>query len=225
MLTHANLQTSTCPLCSHKADYFLNFATKMNNRTYYRCKNCVSVHLQKNEILNFKQEKQRYAMHNNDVEDARYQKFVSPLSKQILKDQNKDAKGLDYGCGPGPVITHILKNNGFHNIALYDPYFFPDKNKLKEKYQFIICCEVIEHFSHPAKEFIKIKNLLVPNGKFYGKTELLYKDLNIDGFKEWWYKNDPTHCFFYSKETLKYITELNGFSSLIIKDKFFVLSN
>ena len=224
-MANVNLQTSKCPLCENEADYFLTFETKLGNRNYFKCVHCDSVHLDKNELLAFHEEEQRYAMHNNDVEDERYQKFVSPVSERIRKDQNKNASGLDYGCGPGPVITHVLAENGFKNIKLYDPYFYPNVELLNQTYQFIICCEVVEHFSNPKKEFKKIKKLLDPNGKFYGKTELLYEALEAEGFKKWWYKNDPTHCFFYSAKTLHYIAEAFNFKQLEIQDKFFVLTN
>lgn len=223
-MVNANLPTSYCPLCLHEADYFLTFETKMGNRNYYECSNCASVHLNKNELLTFQEEERRYAMHNNDVEDVRYQQFVSPISNQIIQEQDKNASGLDYGCGPGPVITHVLEQKGFSSIKLYDPYFFNHPKLLNATYQFIICCEVIEHFSHPKKEFKLMKSLLNTGGKFYGKTELLYEGLNAEGFQKWWYKNDPTHCFFYSKKTLRFIAEAFQFSNLEIRDKFFVLT-
>lgn len=223
-MANVDLQTSNCPLCLHEADYFLTFETKLGNRNYYQCTNCSSIHLDRNELLAFQEEERRYAMHNNDVEDVRYQEFVSPVYNQIIHDQNKNASGLDYGCGPGPVITHVLEQKGFNNIKLFDPYFFNTPKLLNEKYQFIICCEVIEHFSNPKKEFKLIKNLLNPGGKFYGKTELLYEELDAEGFQKWWYKNDPTHCFFYSKKTLKYIASTFDFKELEIQDKFFVLT-
>lgn len=219
-----DLQTPKCPLCVYEADYFLTYKTKTGSRNYYLCNNCASIHLDKNELLSFHEEEQRYAMHNNNVEDVRYQQFVSPISNQIIQEQNKNASGLDYGCGPGPVITHVLEEKGFSNIKLYDPYFFNNPKLLDSTYQFIICCEVIEHFSNPKKEFKLIKNLLNTGGKFYGKTELLHEGLDAEGFQKWWYKNDPTHCFFYSKKTLRYIAKTFQFSNLEIRDKFFVLT-
>ncbi len=216
---------SKCPLCQHKADYFLELDTKFGIRNYYKCINCASIHLAKADILVGVEEKERYAMHNNDVEDLRYQEFVSPVTHQIIKNQDQRKKGLDYGCGPGPVITHVLEQSGFDNIQLYDPFFHPNQDLLNQTYDFIICCEVIEHFMNPKNEFSQLKKLLRPGAVFYGKTELLDANVDTESFKEWWYKNDPTHCFFYSKETLAYIQENFNFKSLKMHDKLFELVN
>jgi SAM-dependent methyltransferase len=224
-MANPDLRTSNCPLCENEADYFLNYKDKSGHRNYYKCKHCYSVHLATNEILNAQEEILRYKMHNNDVEDERYQKFVSPITDSILQEQLNTADGLDYGCGPGPVITHLLRKNGFKNIHLFDPYFYPQHKLLNKSYHFIICCEVIEHFSNPKKEFQLIKNLLKHEGKLYGKTELIPDEIKAGDFQNWWYKNDPTHCFFYSRKTLSYLTSTFGFSKLEMEDKFFILSN
>ena len=62
----------------------------------------------------------------------------------------------------------------------------------------------MEHFSNPKGEwelFLK----LVKRGGWIGIMTQLY-DREID-FSQWYYKNDPTHVSFYSKETFHWLVE------------------
>jgi cyclopropane fatty-acyl-phospholipid synthase-like methyltransferase len=153
--------------------------------------------------------------HNNDIYDERYRTFVSPITKHILERYKINSNGLDYGAGTGPVISTILNENGY-GINKYDPYFSPDVTVLEKEYDYIVCCEVIEHFYHPKKEFIKLKNLLKNNGELICKTDLY--DENID-FSKWKYKNDPTHVFFYSRDTFEWIKQNIGFNKVSIEGR------
>ena len=189
--------TQTCPLCASTGELIGNFA----RRTYYRCGNCKSIFLAIQDRLSPEREKHRYELHNNDVEDPRYQRFVSPLVDIICSRHEKAESGLDFGAGPGPVIAKMLRERSY-TIELYDPFFHPDEMLLKKTYDYIICCEVIEHFYNPAESFALMKSLMKPNGKLYCRTVLL--DDNIH-FPTWHYKNDETHTFFYHRETLQWI--------------------
>ncbi|MFD1095467.1 class I SAM-dependent methyltransferase [Salegentibacter chungangensis] len=157
-------------------------------------------------------EKQRYEEHNNDVTDKRYQDFVSPITSAVINEFPETAMGLDYGCGTGPVAASELGKKNYQ-IILYDPYFRNDREALTKLYDFIICCEVMEHFQEPAKEFRKLFGLLKPGGKLYCKTALYSPEID---FEKWYYKNDPTHVFLYTKKSLEIIRELFRFSDVEI---------
>ena len=129
-------------------------------------------------------------------------------------------KGLDYGCGKTAIVEQLLLRKQY-NIVGYDPIYYPNENVFDGKYNYITSCEVVEHFYDPAKEFLNLSELLLPKGKLYLKTNLFKEGIE---FKNWWYKNDPTHVFFYSEKTLEYIKEEFNFSSLIITDKYIELS-
>ena len=206
-----------CPLCHHIADYFCSDHNE--DQKYYRCINCYSVFLDSSYYVDQHSEKSRYETHNNDVEDLRYREFVMPITDAIQDQFLEQAKGLDYGCGTGPVASVVLKHKGYENISLYDPYFYPDTSCLKELYDFIICCEVMEHFHDPKQEFLRLKSLLKPKGKLYCKTSLIENDISIEGFKDWWYKDDPTHVFFYSEKTLEFIANHFNFGHLTLEPK------
>ena len=165
-------------------------------------------------------EKSRYEEHINDVNDLGYQNFVLPITSSVLKDFSPTDKGLDFGAGTGPVISKILADNNY-SIVQYDIFFHNYPDLLKTKYNYIVCCEVIEHFYHPKKEFELLLNLLQPNGKLFCMTDL-YNE-NID-FHKWYYKNDQTHVFIYHKNTIEWIQKEIGFSDITIDGRLITFS-
>lgn len=206
-----------CRLCSGETESVF----KEENREFVVCNNCEGIQLLPEYFISPRAEEDRYLTHNNDVEDVRYQNFVSPITSGILKDFTSKNIGLDYGCGTGPVAAKELEKKGY-TVKLYDPFFHPDPAVLKKTYDFIICCEVMEHFFEPRQEFSNLSLLLNPGGKLYCKTSLYSEEVD---FKSWYYKNDPTHVFFYTKRSLEWIknnlefNEVEIFPNLIVFSK------
>ncbi len=200
------IPSAQCPLCGGPANSFL----EIPNRTYHQCECCLGVFLDRTRFIPPESEKRRYEEHNNNVDDPGYQKFVEPITYRVQKMFGKERKGLDYGAGTGPVAAKLLRDKGY-SIELYDPYFWNNPAALELKYDFIICCEVIEHFHSPAKEFKRLRSLLKSTGVLFCMTDLFSE--NTD-FERWYYKNDPTHVFFYQKSTLAKIKSQFGFSAL-----------
>jgi hypothetical protein len=210
----ANIERQTCRLCHHEMSYF----STTRKRDYYRCPQCDSIQLIQSQILPPLVEKNVYDTHHNDVHDPRYQAFVSPVTDYILSHFDKNHMGLDFGSGPGPVVAEMLKQNGYQ-INLYDPYYHNDLKNLAMKYNYIIACEVIEHFNYPSKVFNQLSNLIQPTGSWVFFTWLY--DESID-FNQWHYKNDETHVIFYTKKTLNFIKKAYHFEDLYIQDRLIV---
>lgn len=200
-----------CHLCKSEGIEFYNFRKQL----HHQCPNCRAIFINKDHLLDSSTEIEHYEKHNNDVEDEGYQNFVSPITNAILKEYSDKHEGLDFGAGTGPVISKVLKDNNYQ-ILQYDPYFHNYPNLLTKQYDYIACCEVIEHFYEPKKEFQLLKSLLKPEGKLYCMTHIY--DESID-FHEWYYKNDPTHVFIYMKETLEWIKKKCNFSDVNINDR------
>lgn len=203
-----------CSLCNTSAKLF--FSTKTKN--YYVCNNCFSICLDPSNFISEKKEIERYKEHNNDVNEPKYQNFVLPIVNEVLSDFNKKDFGLDFGCGTGPVITTLLRAKKY-TITTYDPFFDKNLKALKTTYNYIVCCEVIEHFHNPLKEFQLLKSLLKPNGKLYCMTDIYSETIN---FKNWYYKNDDTHVIFYHTKTLNWIKERLGFSKVTIENRLII---
>jgi hypothetical protein len=208
---------SICLLCNNVSGIFYN-----NSRSlYYNCKYCGAIFLAKDKHLSESDEKNRYLEHNNDVNDPRYQEFVSPIVVFIEANFIPGKhKGLDFGAGTGPVASKMLEDKGF-DIDKYDPFFYPDKRCFDKKYDFILSCEVIEHFRRPCDEFLLLFKMLQSKGKLICMTSVY--DKNID-FDNWYYKNDPTHVFIYQKKTLEWIKDKIGFSGLHIDKNLIIWS-
>jgi len=209
---------TNCVLCFNTN---IKLFYKIKNREYCVCKNCKAVFLPAQYHLSCDKEKQRYLEHNNNVEDLKYQQSALPLIHRVKQNFSKNHLGLDFGAGTRPVVAKLLTDDCY-SIKLYDPYFHNDFDALKTKYDYIICCEVIEHFSNPEKEFKLLKSILKKGGMIFCKTSL-YND-NID-FKNWYYKNDLTHIFFYTVETLDWIKIHFNFLKLKINNNLIEYSN
>ena len=208
----------SCILChtQNTQDYFRN-----EKHHFLVCNECTTVFRNPDTWVNANTEKERYLLHHNEVEDQGYQKFVSPLVEAVLAKYSNAATGLDFGCGTGPVAAALLKQNGF-TISLYDPFFHPDESVLKETYDFIICCEVIEHFHDPLKEFKLLKSLLKPHGTLFCMTNLW--NGKPEDFKGWWYKNDCTHTLFYNQVNLQIIQQRCGFQNSTVNSTIIEIS-
>ena len=206
-----------CPLCTNDSKLFYTY----KKQVYYQCKNCEGIFMAERLRLNKAEEKIRYELHNNDIYDDRYQKFVSPITSQIFGNYSIDHSGLDFGAGTGPVISKILKEKNYR-IKQYDPYFHNNPKLLTGKYDYIACCEVIEHFYNPKREFALLKNMLAKNGRLYCMTEIYSK--NID-FHTWYYKNDTTHVFLYLRETVEFIKDEFKFTDLTLDGRLITFYN
>lgn len=163
-------------------------------------------------------EQSRYLEHLNDVEDARFQQFVSPITQQVKQHYLAEHHGLDFGAGHAPVITHILNQLGF-TIAAYDPLFFNDGALLEQQYDYICSCEVIEHFHHPAESFSLLRARLSSGGRLFCMTEIYHEGID---FHRWNYKNDPTHVFMYHRNTISYIADKYDFKKPFIEGRLIV---
>ena len=80
---------------------------------YFRCKSCLGLFTDPESRLSPQEEKERYSLHNNDVDDPEYRKFLSKLYDPLIKKLKKESTGLDYGCGPGPALASMLREEGF----------------------------------------------------------------------------------------------------------------
>jgi SAM-dependent methyltransferase len=200
-----------CTLCGAVAEFYSIF----REISYYSCSECCSILMDPVSYLSKHEEKARYDKHNNDVSDPGYRQFVKPLVDRIKVENNRNAVGLDYGAGPGPVASFLLQEEGYR-MQLYDPFYYPDQAVLETQYDFIICCEVIKHFHFPYDQFVLLKSLLRPGGSLYCMTELHNEEIE---FEHWHYKNDPTHVFFYHRKTLEWIREKLCFSDLLVANR------
>lgn len=206
------MSETRCLLCLN--DQITLKLIKPTKEKYWDCYYCGLIFLDEAFHLGPSLERAHYLTHNNDITDSRYQSFVSPIVDYVLNNVPLPSKGLDFGAGPGPVISSILVGRGYE-MNIYDPYFWNDVWSLTKEYDFIVSCEVVEHFYSPADEFHKLRFLLRPDGHLTIMTDL-YND-SID-FDEWYYHRDPTHVSFYRMRTFEWIKKHYRFKDLLRSD-------
>ena len=178
----------------------------MGARDYLRCDTCEATFLQPAQFLPPDAERAEYEQHQNLAEDAGYVGFLKRLADPLLQRLPPGSQGLDYRCGPGPVLAQLLREAG-HAVRLYDPFFHPDPRTLEGPYDFITCTEVIEHFHVPAHEFKRLDQLLQPGGWLALMTCFQTDDAR---FAQWHYRRDPTHVVFYREATLAHLARRHG---------------
>jgi hypothetical protein len=206
-----------CPLCSGPSEPFYQWKL----RIYHKCLECYGVFLDPSLYPSPISEKNRYLEHNNNAMDPKYREFVSPITRFVYNHFKNNDIGLDFGSGTDSAIAKVLEEQTFQ-IHRYDPFFQKDDSLLYQKYNYITCCEVMEHFHDPPKEFNLLRSLLLPRGKLICMTNLFHEDIN---FHLWYYKNDQTHVYFYHKESIEWIRKKFNFSSVSIDGMLIVFDS
>ena len=148
-----------------------------------------------------REEREVYLQHENTPENDGYvQMFRDFIDGAILPFSGRIETALDFGCGPGPVLASLLREQGIRTET-YDPYFADYPGVLSATYDLITATEVLEHLVHPMTELKRLIRILNPGGILAVMT--LFHPNRTDLFQDWWYRRDPTHVGFFTPVTLK----------------------
>lgn len=194
-----------CPLC-FSSD--ISLFAQAHGRDFWRCAVCALTFVDPEQFLHVDEEKSRYLHHENDPSDARYRAWLGQVSDVLLPKLPAHSQGLDFGSGPGPTLSIMMAEAG-HEVAIYDPFFAPDRTVLEQTYDFITCTETAEHFQNPHKEFTLLNSFLRTGGWLGVMTQILDDDTR---FANWWYIRDETHVAFYRQETMAWIADHFGWT-------------
>ena len=194
-----------CPLCAAMdvAAFFANAG-----RRYFRCAVCDLVFIHPENRPPPREELNRYLAHENSRENTGYVAFLRRLVQPVCARAPVGARGLDVGCGPVPVLSELLTTSG-RPTQHYDPLFHADRELLLHRYDFVTCCEVVEHAHDPATLFAQLVELLRPGGTLGVMTSL--HDDSTD-FAAWWYVRDVTHVSFFSARSMRWVGAHFGLS-------------
>ena len=192
------------------------FADRQQNRSYHQCPMCDYIFLDPDHRLSETDERQRYTQHNNTLDNPGYVKMFTDFIDTGLTPFLSGARTvLDFGCGPGPVLAHLLRERGM-SVDLYDTYFYPDTGYTHKRYDIITMTEVIEHLADPAGTLRNLSSLLSSGGVIAIMTH--FYNGNIDTFLNWWYRLDNTHIGFFSHRTFRVLADRCG-CDVIFTDK------
>jgi len=195
-----------CPLCLASHSCFFH---QDSRRVYFQCQQCKLVFADRAAVLSEAEELALYQLHNNDLNDAGYRNFLQRLAQPLLNAVGTTGlSGLDFGCGPGPLLAKMLTEAGQH-MAVWDPYFAADLTALQRQYDFISCTEAIEHFVNPSREWALWLTLLKPDATLAIMTK---RYTTVEAFANWHYKLDPTHVSFFCEQTFAFLAQRDGFT-------------
>ncbi len=204
-----------CPLCNSEN---INLFYQNKLRDFLLCDNCSLIFVPPEFHLNNKDEKREYDLHDNDVSDIYYRRFLNRLATPVLEKLRNDnllgnemiPTGLDFGCGFAPALVAILEESGC-NVEKYDKFYFTEISVLKNNYyDFITTTEVVEHLVNPCDELLRLWNCLKNRNSFLAvMTKLVDNNAltNKKIFANWHYIRDLTHICFYSQKTCEYIVK------------------
>ncbi|MBA4502603.1 class I SAM-dependent methyltransferase [Marinobacterium marinum] len=196
------MSAQNCPLCGADRLYRI----ECRQRTYHRCESCRLVHLDPTQRLSDKAEKAVYDDHENAVDDPGYRRFLSRAFNEVLQRLPAPARGLDFGCGPGPALVAMAREAGY-DMAQYDKYYCPDERVWADRYDFVTSTEVIEHLADPLPILDRLWSGLKPGGLLVLQTKRVLDD---ERFRSWHYRNDPTHITFFAEESFAWLGQRWG---------------
>lgn len=175
-------------------------------RAYAECPACGLCFMHPADWPSAERARSEYALHHNAINDEAYRGFLDRLAAPLCARLAPGARGLDYGCGPGPALVAMLRERGFDCLG-YDPLFADHPECLKARYDFVSCTEVAEHFTDPRAEFLRLRDLLAPGGWLALMTQWRREG---HAFEHWRYVHDPTHVAFYRERTLRWVADWLG---------------
>jgi hypothetical protein len=193
-------EQSACPLCGNTD---ITPYHRDDTRNYLQCGACKLVFVPPGQHLSAADEKACYDRHDNRPDDPGYRHFLERLFAPLSQRLAAHARGLDFGCGPGPTLSVMFEEAG-HPMALYDPFYAPDRAVLSGPYDFITLSEVAEHLAAPSKELDNLWAALAPGGWLGIMTKRVRDPA---AFKSWHYINDPTHVCFFSEATFQWLAD------------------
>ncbi|WP_237068270.1 class I SAM-dependent methyltransferase [Microbulbifer guangxiensis] len=172
-----------------------------NSREYLQCAHCALVFVPSGFHLSREEERAYYDLHENGLGDAGYRRFLNRCAGPLMERLDEYAEGLDFGCGPAPLLAQLLEEGG-HPMRVYDPFYAPDETALQRRYDFIVTTEVVEHLSAPGPELEALWRLLRPRGLLAVMTKRV---ISPERFAGWHYTRDPTHICFFSDTTFHWL--------------------
>jgi SAM-dependent methyltransferase len=185
-----------CPFCQSRDTELFHMS---EDREYHLCQNCDLVFVPEKFFLSVKQEKEKYDNHQNSLENQGYCDFLDKLLLPLETHLTVDAKGLDFGSGPGPTLFLLMQQRGYA-MDIYDIFYHDNKSVFDKEYDFITSTEVIEHLHEPLREIERLWDCLKEGGVLGLMTAF-----RVETFSTWYYKRDLTHIRFFTPKSFSWL--------------------
>lgn len=212
-----------CKICKSKTIRLeKRIRRRAPNRLYRRCTECEFISLEDSFLLTSEEEFDIYERHENSIEDPAYVGFFQSFIENAIVDHmdKEDARCLDFGSGPSPVLAQLLEGQFDWSVDRYDKFYTSEKVYEGNRYDLITSTEVVEHLDDPLHYFRLFKSLLAPDGILSIMT--LFHPGNDEDFADWFYPRDPSHISFYTPKTMEVIAEQVGLAILYCDDHRYI---
>ncbi len=183
---------------------------------YHKCNYCEFIFKDDKYIISKDEELCIYNRHNNSIDDIKYVAYFKKFIDNAIIPFFDKGFGLDFGSGPSPVFSMIMKRDYGFDMDIYDYFYQREKVYEGKKYDFITSTEVFEHLRNPIDYFELMKKHLKKNGYLCLMT--LFHHNDDEKFVKWHYIRDKSHISFYSKKTIEVIAEMVSFEIVYFDD-------
>lgn len=188
-----------CKICGSLTHAFEHPRTHV---LFHECPNCEFIFKDENQYISETEEIKIYHQHENSLDNIGYVNYLQNFIDQAVMPYKSKGTSLDFGSGPEPVLSILLKNMGYE-VDIYDYYFAQDKVYEQKTYDLITSTEVVEHLRDPLPIFNMLSSHLKPQGILSIMTLFYPKDKET--FFDWFYIRDKSHVSFYSPKTMQEI--------------------
>jgi SAM-dependent methyltransferase len=214
----------SCRVCQFPSTLFYRDA-----RTFFKCPNCALIFTNDlpGKVVEENHYKTQWQTTDPDFWGSQATSLIFYIGNYgILPDNHRI---LDFGSGSGGLAQE-LQHRGYRVTALE---LMTDGYLKDQNYPFlfdaVFAIEVIEHLPNVWGELVEIGKVLKPEGIIVFSTRLTNPFIDLSDaagqFKEWWYKDDPTHISFFCNQTLSVMAETKNYSIEIFGDKVFVIKS
>jgi SAM-dependent methyltransferase len=180
---------------------------------YHRCPACRFIfttaldHFSKEDFERYVYNDQ-YLLIDPDFQDARPRHNATIVTRLLA--QAKPARILDYGGGNGK-LAELMSEHGFSDVTTYDPYVPRFDQKPGGRFDCVICFEVLEHSTDPARTIFEITSMLTDTGIILLSTLLQPDDIDGQGLAWWYAAPRNAHVSLYSAASLERLAGRAGF--------------
>ncbi|QPJ63600.1 MAG: class I SAM-dependent methyltransferase [Candidatus Nitronauta litoralis] len=208
-----------CRICKRPSGLFFE-----NGRRFFKCPDCWFIFSP--DHVSEIEEEAHYKKQWGEAEPDSWLSKAQVLLNVIMQ-YTKPESILDFGSGCGS-LAKALNEMGVSTTPL-EPMvhgYLKDQN-YSRKFDAVIGVEVIEHLPDPWVELKELEKILAPGGVMVFSTLLTNSFIEHpqapEHFKQWWYKDDPTHVGFYCNRALDKLSILGKYDIDVFADQLFAI--